>query len=57
MTKNSAIRLAIDALRHEIKEKIWDANHIINDYGERAKKQCDNWQKAIEILEEMKDKK
>ena len=57
MNKNSAINLAIDALRHEIKEKIWDAEHPFNPYGERAKKQCDNWKKAIEILEELKDKK
>lgn len=57
MTKNSAINLAIDALYHEIKEKIWDADHAINEYGERAKKQCDNWQKAIDILNGLKDEK
>lgn len=55
MTKKAAINLAIDALKRMYNEKSWDAHNIMNDYGQRAKKICDNCDKAIEILEGLKN--
>ena len=57
MKKKVAINLAIEAIRHQIKEKAWDAAHPINEYGERCKKMCSNWEEAIKILESMKGDK
>lgn len=57
MTKNAAINLAIDALWRRIHEKIWDAEHPINDYGKSCKLHCDKWQEAINILEALKDER
>ncbi len=53
MKKLTAIRLAIDAIHHQMKEKLWDADHAIDDYGERCKKQISKWEEAVKILREM----
>jgi hypothetical protein len=57
MTKNTAIRLAVAALRKEIKDKSWDANHAINSYGARCKIYVKDREEAIILLEGMKDEK
>jgi hypothetical protein len=55
--KNTAINLAINALMAQIKDKSWDADHAINEYGERCKVYVKDTLEAIDVLEGMKDEK
>lgn len=54
MTNDAAINLAQDALRHQINEKSWDADHAINDYGLKCKLHVEKWLEAIDVLEAMR---
>ncbi len=58
MEKNEAINLATDALRHLIKEKSKDIIKITEaDLGRGLERQDKilNWEKAIKVLEGMRD--
>jgi hypothetical protein len=57
MNKLQAIRLAIIALRNEIKDKSWDADHGLGVYADRCRIYVKERQEAIEKLEEMRDEK
>jgi len=55
MEKIEAINLAMDALRHLIKEKREYIAHSFPDSIEHAKVELDSFEKAIEILKGLKD--
>ena len=55
MRRDTAVNLAIDAIRRQMKEKAWDAAHPINEYGERCKRSIEKWQEAIVVLLEMRE--
>jgi hypothetical protein len=55
MTKNAAINLALDALRHLIKEKREYIAHYFPDSTGHAKAELDNFEKAIKVLEGLRD--
>jgi hypothetical protein len=55
MNKNKAINLAMDALRHLIKEKREYIAHYFPDSTGQAKVELDNFEKAIKVLKGLKD--